>query len=170
MSNLRNYQEDLKEIKGYEGKYFINPNGEIFSKTLKSIKKRKTSITKNGYESCILFKNNLAKSYLVHRLVAKTFLNNTDQFKYDEVNHKDYDKLNNHISNLEWSNSRLNNQHRSIRNKSKTSIFNGVHFHKDAKKWYSTISINGIKKYLGSFNSEIEARNNRVQFENSNNL
>ena len=39
--------------------------------------------------------------YLVHRLVASTFIPNTDK-KKTEVNHKDFDKSNNRVSNLEW--------------------------------------------------------------------
>ena len=47
-----------------------------------------------------LSKNNKVKAYLVHRIIAETFLPNTDNLP--QVNHKDENKLNNVVSNLEW--------------------------------------------------------------------
>ena len=51
------------------------------------------------------------KHYYVHRLVAKAFLNNPNNYK--EVNHKDENKLNNHFSNLEWCTRQYNNTYGS---------------------------------------------------------
>ena len=49
------------------------------------------------------------KSYLVHRLVAETFIPNPNNFP--QVNHIDKDKTNNNVTNLEWCDSQQNNEH-----------------------------------------------------------
>lgn len=54
----------------------------------------------HGYLQAFLYKNNIRKTYLVHRLVASTFIDNPNNYK--EINHIDEDKTNNKISNLEW--------------------------------------------------------------------
>lgn len=60
----------------------------------------KPNIMKIGYVSVQLSKNGKAKLHLVHRLVAEAFIPNPHEYKY--VNHKDEDKTNNNVSNLEW--------------------------------------------------------------------
>ena len=54
----------------------------------------------NGYYYVCLSKNGIVKSYYVHRLVAQAFLPNPNNYK--EVNHKDENKTNNVVTNLEW--------------------------------------------------------------------
>jgi hypothetical protein len=54
----------------------------------------------NGYMRACLTINGTKKNYTVHRLVALCFIPNPNNYK--EVNHIDGDKLNNHVSNLEW--------------------------------------------------------------------
>lgn len=90
--------ENNRLIAEFIGKeYTVNQNGDIYnSKGLKM----KTTITKNGYERFNLSRP--TKSYLVHRLVAKAFILNPDN--KEEVNHKDGNKLNNSVDNLEWVN------------------------------------------------------------------
>jgi hypothetical protein len=67
---------------------------------------------KGGYNNISLINNDFKKSFKVHRLVALAFIENHEN--KPEVNHKDKNKLNNNIYNLEW-NTRLENcQHRSI--------------------------------------------------------
>lgn len=96
-----------KDIKGYEGIYQISNYGEVLrlksfdsrghlrnSKILKQFK------TKDGYMQLGLHKNGIETKFLVHRLVAETFLDNP--YNLSEVNHKDENKQNNCISNLEW--------------------------------------------------------------------
>lgn len=74
----------------------------------------KTNINTRGYMHLTLRRNNKAYTERVHRLVALTFLPiaNSDQL---DVNHIDGDKLNNHVSNLEWCTRSENIQH-GIRN------------------------------------------------------
>lgn len=81
--------------------YSINTKGEVFSYKWGRKKKLIQTIARSGYFYISLYdKNNKRKGLLVHRLVAKAFIENT--FNYREVNHIDGNKLNNKVENLEW--------------------------------------------------------------------
>jgi len=84
---------------GYEGKYRISSNGDIYSFYKKG--NLRPAVNNWGYNYVSLSKNNKAKSYTVHRLVALHFIENPD--KLPTVNHIDGNKLNNQVKNLEWS-------------------------------------------------------------------
>lgn len=109
--------EIKKEIKGYEGLYVITSSGKVISlgngkstnPGTKRIRQLKTQIKSNGYQQVKLSKNGRSKYFTVHRLVATHFL--VDQPGKKEVNHKDGNKLNNHVNNLEWVNSSENQKH-----------------------------------------------------------
>lgn len=94
----------MREIKGLNGRYLIRESGEIYS--LYSNKVIKPRLSKNGYLIVDLFVEGTRYQKLVHRLVAETFINNP--LNDPVINHKDYDKLNNHISNLEWCTQKYN--------------------------------------------------------------
>lgn len=65
----------------------------------------------SGYRSVKLtFENSRQQRFYIHRLVAEHFLENTDKAK-TFVNHKDGNKLNNNVNNLEWVSPRENNLH-----------------------------------------------------------
>jgi len=97
---------ELKDVFGYEGIYTIDSNGNVYSK---NGRKRKTRINRSGYNCIILTKNNKQYNTFVHRLVALSFISNPENKA--EVNHKDGDKLNNSIDNLEWMTTKENAQH-----------------------------------------------------------
>lgn len=59
----------------------------------------------------MLWKNNKNKLKRIHRLVAEAFLNNPNQDIFDCINHKDENKLNNRVGNLEWCDRRYNNNY-----------------------------------------------------------
>ena len=83
--------------------YSVDTEGNIWSigyNNTKEIKKMKPAKTKGGYLRLPLTINNKAKSYLVHRLVALAFIPNPNN--YLEVNHKNEDKTDNRVENLEW--------------------------------------------------------------------
>lgn len=65
-------------------------------KTLKPVKNT------NGFLFVLLHQNRKRKHYYLHRLVALAFLNNDNN--YPQVNHKDKNKENNNVNNLEWVN------------------------------------------------------------------
>ena len=110
-------QEIWKDIVGYVGLYQVSNCGRvksldrvIFRKNgyIQTIKERilKPYISKNGYKVVALSINGKHKTMYVHRLVAESFIISTI-YNLD-VNHKDGNKLNNHVDNLEWL-SRSNN-------------------------------------------------------------
>lgn len=93
-----------KSIEGYE-QYQVNNLGQIRrkNKILKPIKSR------NGYLHIFLYSNGKAKQVLVHRIVAKAFIKQVNNSK--EINHKDGNKENNSVDNLEWCTRKQNVQH-----------------------------------------------------------
>lgn len=87
----------MKRIKGFED-YLINVFGDIYS--MKSNIWLKQCNDKYSYLYINLCKKGKYKKFKVHRLVAETFIPNPDN--KPQVNHKDGNKQNNHIDNLEW--------------------------------------------------------------------
>lgn len=73
------------------------PNG--YTKTIKG-KELIPEITKNGYTRIVTCGDDTYKRWLIHRLVALVFLENPNNYK--EINHKDENKSNNNLYNLEW--------------------------------------------------------------------
>ena len=100
-------KEYWKSVVGYEGLYMVSNWGRV-----KSIKFGKERILKpvtnsSGYLLVGLYKNNIEKKYSVHRLVAEAFIPNP--YNLPQVNHKDENKQNNVVSNLEWCTHEYNN-------------------------------------------------------------
>lgn len=89
----------MKDIPGYDGEYAATNEGNIYS--YHRNKYLKPCITKDGYYEVKLSKNGMIKSYRVHRLVLMTF-SPIDDYNILQVNHKDENKLNNKLENLEW--------------------------------------------------------------------
>ena len=114
-------QEMWKDIQGFEGYFQVSNFGRVKSlqrkkeysnrKTEEIIKEKLLSICDNGrgYKVVYLKVNGKKKPKYVHRLVAEAFIENPNNFK--EINHKDFDKSNNIITNLEWVNRKANLTH-----------------------------------------------------------
>jgi hypothetical protein len=99
-------EEEWKQIKDFPN-YAVSSFGNI--KNIIRNKSLKPSL-KAGYYRVSLTHNSHKKLYSIHRLVALAFINNPTH--KTDVNHKDKNKLNNHIDNLEWMTRKENNIHR----------------------------------------------------------
>lgn len=112
-----------KDVLNFEGLYQVDENGNVYSldkevnagimyhdKVIKKGKQLKPETQKNGYKRVLLIsKDNKRCHKLVHRLVAEAFIPNPNNLL--QVNHKDGNKNNNHVSNLEWCTHQYNNIH-----------------------------------------------------------
>ena len=102
-------EEIWKDVKGYEGYYQISNYGRLKSFKIDSINGKVLKLTNNrgDYFSVILQgKGKKSRSTRIHRLVAEAFIPNPSCLP--QVNHKDGNKQNNHVSNLEWCTEREN--------------------------------------------------------------
>ena len=99
-------EEILKPIENFDG-YFISNKGNVYSKKSGVLKKKSPSFDgKKNYLVIGLNTDGKPKHFLVHRLVAKAFIPNPENLP--EVNHKDKNKKNNCVENLEWCTRRQN--------------------------------------------------------------
>lgn len=115
-------EEIWKDISNYEGLYQVSNLGNVRSlshirkngkkETQKYLSKGrllKPAIQSVGYKFVVLSKQGKTKGYRVHRLVAEAFIPNPDNLP--QVNHKDENKLNNNVNNLEWCTVAYNNNY-----------------------------------------------------------
>jgi hypothetical protein len=151
-----------KDIPGFEGLYSVSDTGEVIcyersvpmpNGGFKIIKKHKPklSITRKGYFKVMLTdRNGNRKGFFVHRLVLLTFIGSSDL----PGNHKDRNKKNNMIENLEYVTNRMNTIHGIDKTKTSSQLI-GVTAHQG--KWQAQKMIRGKQKYLGIFTTEQEA-------------
>lgn len=167
-------EEQWKDIKGYEGLYQVSNFGRVRSldryvncgirnnnKVLKKGKIIKQSIS-NNYLRVGLCNGKAQKSKLVHRLVAKAFIPNPNNYLC--INHKDENKLNNCWNNLEWCTNKYNNTYgtrltriskKMQNNKKLSKAVNQYDLNNNfIKKWESTKQ---IERELGINNAHINA-------------
>ena len=124
-------EEIWKPIEGYEGLYEVSSYGRVRSldrydsrNHFRKGKLLKNKDNGNGYLLCILSKNGIVKNKYIHRLVAEAFIERPDGLY--EVNHKDEDKTNNSVDNLEWCDRKYNITYGTARIRSiNTKIKNG---------------------------------------------
>ena len=136
-------EEIWKPIEGYEGLYEVSNTGQVRSldryvknghSSYRLQKGRVLSPTKHryGYLFVILTCNGKHKMFLVHRLVAQAFILNPDNLP--QVNHKDEDKSNNRVDNLEWCDHKYNmNYNDVLKRRSQRMKENGI-YEKNALK------------------------------------
>ena len=98
--------EIWKDIVGYEGYYQVSNLGRVKNNSEKIMKGH---IIHNGYKRCTLWLKKKPKHFLIHRLVAESFLKKINGYEF--VNHIDGNKLNNNLINIEWCNRSMNMIH-----------------------------------------------------------
>jgi hypothetical protein len=161
--------EVWKDIKGFEGFYQVSNLGNVKSLDRKSKNQYADYILKgkvlkawkhhSGYMCVKLCDNYEKKTFLVHRLVALNFLDNEKEY----VNHIDFDKTNNKLSNLEFCTPTENVIHYENSQK-RYSKYLGVTYDKNRKKWLAKFKRNGRFIFLGRFDTEIEAYKSTLKY------
>ena len=138
--------EQWKDIAGYEGRYQVSTKGRLKNSTTGII--LKTFTCGSGYLEIILTKKGKRQPKLIHRLVAEAFIPNPESKR--EVNHKDGDKHNNDVSNLEWATPSENQKHSRavLGNKSFQRRVLCVELHRTFDSLTSAAKELGLKKPL----------------------
>lgn len=98
--------QELYDIEGYEGLYQVTKDGRVFS-----VRKERflTPVARRGYHRVRLYGDGGYTTPQIHRLVAKAFIPNPNN--YPIVHHKDNNKGNNSVENLEWCTNQQNIKH-----------------------------------------------------------
>lgn len=97
----------VKDVPGYEDLYAISERGQVWNK--RTGWQLFGNVNSHGYMVVSLTKNGKKKDCKLHRLLALAFIPNPNG--YECVNHKDGNKLNNKLDNLEWCTKKYNNHH-----------------------------------------------------------
>ena len=138
-------------IKGYEGLYEVSDQGMV-----KSIGYGKERILKparnTGYLQVNLWKNGEMKTYRVHRLVAKTFIPNPNNLQ--EINHKDENKENNSVLNLEWCDRKYNINYGTRNQRVSKPVIQYTKSGEFVKEWKSGIDVQRNLGYHQQYISE----------------
>lgn len=155
-SKMNDFKEIWLDVVGFEGLYLISNLGRVKSIRMDKILTPKLCGARenNLYETVVFCLNSKRIRLKVHRLEAIAFIPNPNRCKC--VNHKDNNKLNNILSNLEWVYGRENVTH-SV--KSKASKYTGVYWHSRDQTWFSSIAHNGRQIHCGEHRTEVDAAN-----------
>lgn len=104
--------ETWRDVIGYENIYEVSNEGRIRNAQSKRLLSPGTS---QGYHYVALYKNGIRKNKQVHRLVADAFIENPRN--YPILNHKDENRKNNCVGNLEWCSYAYNNTYNGVARK-----------------------------------------------------
>ena len=148
-------KEIWKDVLGYEGLYQVSSLGRVKSLKFNKEKILKLRVNKKRYFEVVLYIKGKSKVFKVHRLIAMSFLNYKNNQNKLVIDHINNNQLDNNIDNLQIITQRENTN----KDKKGTSKYTGVSWNKLNNKWISKIYLNGKQRYLGSFDSELEAYN-----------
>ena len=152
-----------KAVKGYEGYYEVDQFGRVYSvdrlvpvddngrqynKALCG-KQMKQGMHSNGYKIVSLTKEGKTKTVFVHRIVAEAFISNENNSPM--VNHKDEDKTNNFVENLEWCTAKYNRSYGKAIEKHAKKINGRKHTEEHKQKIAA-----GVKRSYGERREENE--------------
>lgn len=165
--------EEFRPIKGTDGRYFVSDKGEVISayarrnvsnhptenympRTLKQIDNG------NGYRYVTVHINTKRRNVYVHRAVAEAFLEPVEGKEY--VNHKDYDKTNNCVSNLEWCTQAENVRHSACHHPKQHNVSPSKHtgikyIQMRNGKYRVVIKKSGVDKHFETLGEAIHFRN-----------
>jgi len=148
--------EIWKDVKGYEGRYFISNTGKLKSIINNKEKLLNGCIGTQGYLQYVLnWKlKKKTKIYKAHQLVAQAFLGHKICGFKLVIDHINDIKTDNRVENLQIVTQRFN----SFKTQGNySSQYKGVQWNKQRKIWMALIRINGKLKHLGNFTIEHEA-------------
>lgn len=129
---MRNQLAFEQPIKGYEGKYKIDRNGNVFSLLGKSeIRKLKPGLSGKNYYTVSLLREGHQRTHTIHRLLAEAFIPNPNS--YSQINHINGIKTDNRLENLEWCSPSYNISH-SYKYLTRKSLDKPEHSHKSWKR------------------------------------
>ena len=140
------------DIEGYEGLYQISNKGRVKSLYKGSERILKPLDNGRGYLRAHLTKENTSKHIRIHRLVAQAFIPNPHNLP--EINHKDENKKNNCVENLEWCDRRYNVNYGTRNERVSRKIFQYSKSGEFIREWKSAEE---VKRVLGIDNSHIIA-------------
>lgn len=163
-------EEVWKDIEGFDYNYQISNKGNVRCLDSFQVSKRgenfKQSFDSYGYKRVRLTLNGKSKTIKTHRLVAKYFL---DGFQEDlTVNHKDFNKSNNCVSNLEMvtaTENVLHYQEELSKKLGKKEV--GVTYHMGIGKWVARATYKGERYGLGVYDTEEEAIRIKREFDST---
>ncbi|CAB5223741.1 HNH nuclease [uncultured Caudovirales phage] len=146
-------QEIWKEVPGFP-KYQVSSLGIVKSFKRNQVRILKQRMSSSGYLNVILCDKGKIKGFTVHSLVAMSFLNHIPCRQKLVIDHINDNKLDNRVENLQIVTTRYNVFKTQGKN---TSIFKGVSWSNQYKKWRADIMINKKQKYLGAYEIEYDA-------------
>jgi len=146
-----------KAIKGYEGLYEVDTEGNVYSLNYNKVRKLKGIKNSYGYYQVGLYKDGKKKMHKVHRLIAEAFIPNPEN--KPEIDHFDRNRVNNTVDNLRWashSENCLNTKSKNIyKNRNGYQVqfcIQGVRFNKYFKtyeeaKFYREVFVEVLNEY-----------------------
>ena len=124
-------KEVWTDVKHYDGLYKVKKYGRVWS--CNNNKYLAIHTKSNGYQFVQLYKNGKMRNEYLHRLVALAFIPNPNNLP--QVNHKDENKLNNYVDNLEWCDCKYNNNYGTARQRSVTTKKEQGFYERKSKEW-----------------------------------